>query len=200
MAGLTEVPVVIMELDDKKAAQVALVENIQREDLNAIDTAKAFQAIIFDYAMTQDELSGILGMSRSLVANTLRLLELPDSVAKLVQDGTLSAGHGRTILGLKDKSKCDEVAEIIVKKGLNVRDTEALVKKYNKPASSKPVPDEPIVDYTLELSKKMTNRLGSRVKISGKGKSRRLEIAITDDKMLDEIVKKLCGDNIFDED
>lgn len=200
MAGLTEVPVVIMEVDDKKAAQVALVENIQREDLNAIDTAKAFQAIIFDYAMTQDELSGILGMSRSLVANTLRLLELPDSVAKLVQDGTLSAGHGRTILGLKDKSKCDEVAEIIVKKGLNVRDTEALVKKYNKPVSSKPVPDEPIVDYTLELSKKMTNRLGSRVKISGKGKGRRLEIAITDDKMLDEIVKKLCGDNIFDED
>ena len=199
MAGLTEVPVLIMELDDKKAAQVALIENLQREDLNAIETAKAFRALIAEYAMTQEELSSAVGASRSLIANTLRLLDLPSSVCELVREGKLSHGHARTLLGIKNKELIPEAAETVMKKDLSVRETEALVKKLNRPEPKQVTEEPPVVDYTAELEKKMTAKLGNRVRITGKGTNRRLEITLTDDKMLDELVKKLCGENIFDE-
>lgn len=198
MAGLTEVPVRIMELNDKKAAEVALIENLQREDLNAIETADAFKLMMAVYKMTQEELAREVGMSRSLIANTLRLLDLPDSVCDLVREGKLSQGQARTLLSLKDREMIPKVAEEAVKQELTVRSLEQLVKKLNK--APKPDKDEPpVVDYNEELAKKMTARLGSRVKIIGNGKNRKLEIAITDDKMLDELVTKLCGENIFDD-
>ncbi|MBO5039588.1 MAG: ParB/RepB/Spo0J family partition protein [Clostridia bacterium] len=203
MAGLTEVPVIIMELDDQKAAQVAIIENVQREDLNAIEEAAAYRSLIEDYGMTQEELSKQIGKSRPAVANILRLLELPDEVMALVKEGTLSAGHARTLLGLKNPTRMIGAANTVVTKNLSVRETEALVKKLNRIEKEindpKPVDDEPIVDYSKELAKKMTEKLGKKVIISGKGKLRKLEISFSDDKELDELVNKLCGANIFDD-
>ncbi len=203
MAGLTEVPVIIMELDDQKAAQVAIIENVQREDLNAIEEAAAYRSLIEDYGMTQEELSRQIGKSRPAVANILRLLELPDEVMALVKEGALSAGHARTLLGLKNPTRIIGAANTVVTKNLSVRETEALVKKLNRIEKElndpKPVNDEPIVDYSKELAKKMTEKLGKKVVISGKGKVRKLEISFSDDKELDELVNKLCGANIFDD-
>ena len=202
MAGLTEVPVNIMELDDKKAAQVALIENIQREDLNSVEAAKAFKNIMESHEMTQEELSVALGKSRSLVANTLRLLDLPKETCALVEQGKLSAGHARTLLGLIRKNEINDTALIVMEKGLSVRQTEELVRKLNRPRVDVQIkdPDEkPIVNYVAELEKRMTALLGSKVRIKGKGKNRTLQISINDDKQLDELVTSLCGDNIFDD-
>ena len=203
MAGLTEVPVIIMELDDQKAAQVAIIENVQREDLNAIEEAMAYRSLINDFGMTQEELSKQIGKSRPAVANILRLLDLPDEVMALVREGTLSAGHARTLLGLKNPARMIGAANTVVTKNLSVRETEALVKKLNrieKEITDPKVPkDDPIVDYSKELAKKMTEKLGRKVTISGKGKLRKLEISFSDDKELDELVNKLCGANIFDD-
>ena len=201
MAGLTEVPVVIMEVDDKKAAQVALIENIQREDLNGMEAAKAFKNIMDSHEMTQEELSVALGKSRSLVANTLRLLDLPKETCALVEQGKLTAGHARTLLGLIRKNEINDTALVVVEKGLSVRQTEELVRKLNRPRVEVEIEDDtekPIVNYTLELEKRMTALLGSKVRIKGKGKNRTLQISINDDKQLDELVTSLCGDNIFD--
>lgn len=203
MAGLTEAPVVIMEVDDKKAAQVALIENIQREDLNGMEAAKAFKNIMESHEMTQEELSIALGKSRSLVANTLRLLDLPTETCALVEQGKLTAGHARTLLGLIRKDEINKTAQMVADKGLSVRQTEELVRKLNRPRIDVTVnvdeKDKPIVDYTAELEKRMTALIGSRVKIKGKGKNRVLQISINDDKQLDELVTSLCGDNIFDD-
>lgn len=198
MAGLTEVPVIIMELDDKKAAQVALIENIQREDLNAIETARAFKQLLTDYSMTQEELSSRVGKSRSAIANSIRLLDLNEDVIEMIRCSRLSEGHGRALLALKNKAIQHETALLVERKALNVRETEALVKKLNKKSPEKKEEDKPFVDYTLELTKKMTASLGRKVRISGKGKQRKLEISFSSDKELDELVSKLCGDNIFD--
>lgn len=200
MAGLTEVPVIIKELDDEKAAQISLIENVQREDLNPIEEAAAYRLLIEDYNMTQEALSRQIGKSRSAISNTMRLLDLPENVSDMVKNGTLSAGHARALLGLKDQSAIEFAAATVVSKNLSVRDTEMLVKKLNKkdrPSSEKNEPD--FVDYTAELAKKMTSRLGRKVIISGKGKKRKLEISFSDDSELEELISKLCGENIFDD-
>ena len=199
MAGLTEVPVIIMELDDKKAAQVAIIENVQREDLNPMEEATAYSSLIKDFDMTQEELSRQIGKSRSAIANTLRLLDLPPSVSALVKNGALSAGHARALLALRSSEDIEAAAKKIIAKNLSVRDTEALVRKLNRAATEQKTENEPFVDYTAVLAKKMTSRLGRKVVISGKGKNRRLEISFSDDKELDELVNKLCGENVFDD-
>jgi len=199
MAGLTEVPVLIMELDDKKAAQVAIIENVQREDLNPIEEAAAYKSLVNEYDMTQEELSRQIGKSRSAIANIMRLLELPAEVTALVKSGALSAGHARSLLALRNPDNVETAAKRIIAKNLSVRETEALIKKLNKADIEPKKEIEPFVDYTAELARKMTSRLGKKVTISGKGKARRLEISFSDDKELDELVNKLCGDNIFDD-
>lgn len=202
MAGLTEVPVLIMELDDKKAAQVALIENIQRENLNPLEEAAAYRSLLTDYEMTQEELSRQIGKSRSAVTNTLRLLDLPEAVCEMVKGGKLSAGHARALLGLKNAVRIEGAAKKVVAKNLSVRETEALVRKLNRlenKVDEAITETTPFVDYTAELAKKMTSRLGHKVRILGKGKLRKLEIHFSDDSSLDELVTRLCGDNIFDE-
>lgn len=198
MAGLTEVPVLIMELDDKKAAQVALIENVQRENLNPMEEASAYRSLLKDYGMTQEELARQIGKSRSAIANIMRLLELPDEVTELVKSGRLSAGHARALLGLKNPARIEGAAQTVITKNLSVRETEMLVKKLNRLVTVIEAPPA-AVDYTAELAKKMTSRLGHKVQISGKGKLRKLTISIPDDKELDELVTRLCGENIFDE-
>lgn len=167
MAGLTEVPVVIKELSDDEAMALALIENLQREDLNAIEEAQGIKALMDTLSLTQDEAAERVGKSRPSVANALRLLKLPDSVIALVSDGKLSPGHARALLGFKDEQDIIETADLIIEKGLTVRDVEKLVKKRNKePKAEKPAARR--ASYYDEVELALTDFLGRKVKVGTK--------------------------------
>lgn len=167
MAGLTEVPVVIKELSDDEAMALALIENLQREDLNAIEEAQGIKALMDTLSLTQDEAAERVGKSRPAVANALRLLNLPDSVIALVSDGKLSPGHARALLGFKDEQDIIETADLIIEKGLTVRDVEKLVKKRNKePKAEKPAARR--ASYYDEVELALTDFLGRKVKVGTK--------------------------------
>ena len=167
MAGLTEVPVVIKELSDDEAMALALIENLQREDLNAIEEAQGIKALMDTLSLTQDEAAERVGKSRPAVANALRLLKLPDSVIALVSDGKLSPGHARALLGFKDEQDIIETADLIIEKGLTVRDVEKLVKKRNKePKAEKPAARR--ASYYNEVELALTDFLGRKVKVGTK--------------------------------
>lgn len=167
MAGLTEVPVVIKELSDDEAMALALIENLQREDLNAIEEAQGIKALMDTLSLTQDEAAERVGKSRPAVANALRLLRLPDSVIALVSDGKLSPGHARALLGFKDEQDIIETADLIIEKGLTVRDVEKLVKKRNKePKAEKPAARR--ASYYDEVELALTDFLGRKVKVGTK--------------------------------
>lgn len=167
MAGLTEVPVVIKELSDDEAMALALIENLQREDLNAIEEAQGIKALMDTLSLTQDEVAERVGKSRPAVANALRLLKLPDSVIALVSDGKLSPGHARALLGFKDEQDIIETADLIIEKGLTVRDVENLVKKRNKePKAEKPAARR--ASYYDEVELALTDFLGRKVKVGTK--------------------------------
>ena len=167
MAGLTEVPVVIKELSDDEAMALALIENLQREDLNAIEEAQGIKALMDTLSLTQDEAAERIGKSRPAVANALRLLKLPDSVIALVSDGKLSPGHARALLGFKDEQDIIETADLIIEKGLTVRDVEKLVKKRNKgPKAEKPAARR--ASYYDEVELALTDFLGRKVKVGTK--------------------------------
>lgn len=167
MAGLTEVPVVIKELSDDEAMALALIENLQREDLNAIEEAQGIKALMDTLSLTQDEAAERVGKSRPAVANALRLLKLPDSVIALVSDGKLSPGHARALLGFKDEQDIIETADLIIEKGLTVRDVEKLVQKRNKePKAEKPAARR--ASYYDEVELALTDFLGRKVKVGTK--------------------------------
>lgn len=167
MAGLTEVPVVIKDLSDDEAMALALIENLQREDLNAIEEAQGIKALMDTLSLTQDEAAERVGKSRPAVANALRLLKLPDSVIALVSDGKLSPGHARALLGFKDEQDIIETADLIIEKGLTVRDVEKLVKKRNKePKAEKPAARR--ASYYDEVELALTDFLGRKVKVGTK--------------------------------
>ena len=200
IAGLTEIPAIVLEKDDKKAAQIALIENIQREDLNPIEEALAYRSLADEYDMTQEELSLKVGKSRSAIANMIRLLDLPDEVLTLVASKELSAGHARTILGLKERDAMILLAQRAVEDDLSVRTLEEEVKRLNKP--KKPEPEEaplPIVDYFRELEIKVQSHLGRKVKIEEKGKRKTLTLSYEDNEDLDELIELLCGKNFLGE-
>lgn len=205
MAGLVEVPVIVMDLDDQRAAQVSLIENIQRENLNAIEEANAFKKLMGEYSMTQEELSKQIGKSRSLISNTMRLLDLPNEVIKMVSSDTLSAGHARTLLGLKNQDDIVKAAELTVARSLSVRALEALVRTMNKKAGKAAAEDldgeiaEIEIDYVDVLAKKVQSRLGRRIAIKNTGKKHKIEIEYSDENDLEDIIKKLCGADIFDD-
>ena len=195
-AGLTEIPAVILDRDDLAAAEIALVENVQREDLNPIEEAAAFRALSEEFGLTQEDLSRRVGKSRSYIANATRLLELPDEVKNLVAAGALSAGHARTLLGLRDRSQILPFAKKCEAEGLSVRETEQLVKRANRPVRE--TPDETPtfkVDYVAELERKMTSDLGRRVKIAAKGKQKTLTLFFEDNEDLDALLRRIMGDD-----
>lgn len=203
MAGLDEIPCVIFDGDELAAAQVALVENIQRSDLNAIEEAMGYRALIERFGMTQDSVAQKIGKSRPAVTNALRLLELPEEVLPMVAAGELSAGHARTLLGLNDKNGIAALAERAVAEGLSVRALEAEVKKLNKPVVDKQVKpikpiDEQTAVYMEQLERRAVELSGRRVKIKdmGVGK-RRIEIDFDDTDDLSELLLTLCGPDIF---
>ena len=173
LANLTEIPVVIIEADDKKAMELALIENLQRQDLNPVEEALGYRSLMDDYGLTQEEAAKRVGKSRPAVANALRLLGLAPEVLEKVRDGSLSAGHARAVLVLKTEKKQQEAAQKIIALGLSVRQAELLCKNMSKEPA--PVKNEPVlkVDYVAECEKLLSKHLGRGVKIvTGKKKGR----------------------------
>ena len=172
LAGLSEVPAVIMEADDKKTMELALIENLQRQDLNPVEEAQGYQVLMDQYGMTQEETAQRVGKSRPAVANALRLMNLCPDVLELVRSGKLSAGHARAVLVLKEEKKQQEAAQKICALGLSVRQAELLCKNMAKgPAPQKEV--TLAVDYVAECEKNLSKHLGRGVKIvNGKRKGK----------------------------
>ena len=200
LAGLTEIPAIVLEKNDKDAAQIALIENIQREDLNPLEEALAYKSLAEEYNMTQEELSTKVGKSRSAIANSVRLLDLPEEILTLVAVGELSAGHARTLLGVKDRDDMILLAQRAVEEDLSVRVLEGLVKLANKP--KKPEVDEeaiPLVDYFRDLEIRVQTHLGRKVKIDGKGRKKSITLSYEDNEDLDEILTLLCGKDFLNQ-
>ena len=172
MAGLSDVPVVVIEADDKKAMELALIENLQRQDLNPVEEALGYQTLMEEYGLTQEDTAQQVGKSRSAVANTLRLLALTPEVLELLKTGEITAGHARAILSLKSEKKQIEAARKIMTLSLSVRQAETLCRNMNKEPVEKPkVTFE--VDYVAECEKSLSKHLGRGVKIvNGKRKGR----------------------------
>lgn len=175
-AGLQEVPVRILEADDRRAMELALVENLQREDLNPIEEASGYRTLMEEYGLTQEEASAAVGKSRPAVANALRLLALSAPVLKMVEEGTLSAGHARAMLPVKDEAMQLRLAETVLAKRLSVRQTEALAAQMSREPAVKPKTDAIVVDYVKEAERELENALGRRVKLVDGRKKGRIEI------------------------
>ena len=194
MAGLSEIPVVVLEADDAKAAELALIENIQREDLSPLETATAMRALMDEYGLTQEQVAEKVGKSRPAVANTLGLLSLPAEVKDALASGKITEGHARALKGIREPSDVKKAVGEVVSRGLSVRDTEALVRRLNRPKK----PEEPVttgirVDYRRDLEVRMTRSLGRPVHIKDGGKVKKLELEYTDNDDLQELITKLCG-------
>lgn len=202
LAGLSEIPVIITDADDLAAAKYALIENIQREDLNPYEEAAAYRALMDEYDLSQEEISIQVGKSRSAVANALRLLDLPDEVVEMLVSGMLSAGHGRALLGLKNKAEIVPLAEKIVARNLSVREVEALVKSTNRKKIVDDEDDSPKhvnVNYFRSLESRFTNATGRRCRITDTKNKKTFQIEYRDNEDLEDILKKLAGNGIFDE-
>ena len=172
LAGLMEVPAVVIEADDRKVMELALIENLQREDLNPVEESMGYRSLMEEYGLTQEETANRVGKSRPAVANALRLLNLPESVLEMLRSGAISAGHARAILQIKSEKKQQEAAQKISALDLSVRQAELLCKNMEKP----PVQEKAVtleVDYVTECEKNLSKRLGRGVKIvNGKKKGR----------------------------
>ena len=175
MAGLSEVPAIVIEADDRKAMELAMIENLQREDLNPIEEAEGYQMLMSQYNMTQEETAQRVGKSRSAVANALRLLNLFPSVRAMVEDGRLSNGHARTLLPLAPEAQ-EKAAATIIKNDLSVRQTELLVKKLTAQPKEKPQKSGISVDYAEEAARELSSRLGRGCKIVSGRKKGRIEL------------------------
>ena len=190
IAGLHEVPVIVMEADDRKAAELAMIENLQREDLNPMEEAAGFQALMEQHHMTQEEAAQRVGKSRSAVANALRLLSLTPAVAKLVEEGTLSAGHARALLPLSPALQ-EKAAEAVISGGLSVRQTEALAKRLSAEKKDKPAAPTG-VDYAAEAQKELSSKLGRGVRIVTGRKKGRIELEYYDLDDLNDLLEALA--------
>ncbi len=204
MAGLTDIPAVVIEADELKAAQFALIENIQREDLDAWEEAVAYSRLIGEYELSQEELAARLGKSRPAIANTLRLLDLPEEIVALLRDKQLSAGHCRALLGLKDKSRAMQIAQKAILRNLSVREIEAAVKAANRAYAAEMQAEEAEddgevhVDYVAELERRATTALGRQLRIEAGKRKKLVTIEYQNDEDLEDILKRVCGDGIFD--
>lgn len=200
MAGLSEIPVVILEGDDLKAAQVSVIENVQREDLNPIEEALAYQTLLDGFHLTQEEVSRQVGKSRSAIANLLRLLDLPDEVLEMVKTGKLSAGHARALLGLKNPEHMVTLANKIIEKDLSVRDVEKTIRLFNyEPENAMPQSNEEIQkkSYIKDIERRALSAIGRKVKIVQSPKKKVLEVSYSDDEDLEDLLRTLCGKDFF---
>ena len=202
LAEISEIPAVIMNKGDREAAEIALIENIQREDLNPIEEAMGFRALQEDYGLTQEELSERIGKSRSAIANAMRLLDLPEEILSLLAEGKLSAGHGRTLLAVRNTEAMIELAKRVISEDLSVRRLEEEVKKANRNKGIEPEEDDdtlPVINYFREMEIRVQSHLGRQVKISEKGRKKTITLFYEDNEDLDELLKTICGDDFLDE-
>ncbi len=202
MAGLTEIPAIILDGDDLKTAQIAVIENVQREDLNVVEEAFAYQALIQRFDLTQEQVAKQVGKSRPAVANLLRLLDLPEEVLEQLKAGDITAGHARALLGLNDPEKIAPLANRVIAKNLSVRETEVLVRRENMP-----VPEE-LPDITgapqnrawmQDLERRTRETLGRKVKITQNEKKKSIELFYEDDQDMEALLISLCGADFFKE-
>lgn len=202
MAGVSDIPAIIVEADELKAAQFALIENIQREDLDAWEEATAYERMIREFGLSQEELALSLGKSRSAVANALRLLDLPEEIVAMLRDGSLSAGHCRALLGLKHPDAMLPLAQRILRRNLSVRETEAAVRAANRRAAEEAEADaastEVEVDYLAELESRATSLIGRRLKIQAGKRRSVISIEYQNEDDLEELLIKLCGSAIME--
>lgn len=193
MAGLTEVPVVIRELTDEQTMELALIENLQREDLSPIEEAAGYKQLMESFNMTQEDISNVVGKSRSAVANALRLLNLPQEIADMVNSGRISAGHARTLLAFKDAKEMDKAARLVSTQDISVRELEKLAKRANKALEekgAKPVRERRL-SYYDEVELALKEHLSRKIKVNGNSERGVLEIEFYGRDDLAEIVKLL---------
>ena len=201
MAGLTEIPAIVFDGDELKAAQVAMIENIQREDLNPVEEAMGYGALIERFGLTQDQVAKQVGKNRSTVANMLRLLDLPVEVLDMLKAGDLTTGHARALLALESEEDMINTAALIVERALSVREVEALVKRLNEKADE---PEEEKVHPQIkaqmkELERRAMSTLGRKVRISRSSRKKVVELTYDNDEDLEALLLMLCGEEIFSE-
>lgn len=202
MAGLDEIPAIVLTGDDLKIAEMSLIENLQRQDLNPIEEAIAYKILIERFDLTQEEVARQAGKSRSAIANMLRLLELPDEITSLVEDGKLSMGHARALLGLDKEEDMLPLANAIMDKDLSVREVENAVRKLNTPPADVIENEEDNIlmqrrVYMKDLEDRARTALGRKVKINETARKKTVELTFEDDKDLENLLKVLVGQDIF---
>ena len=198
MAGVDEIPAIVVEGDDAETAEISLIENIQRQDLNPLEEAMAYRALMDHFGLTQEALSERVGKSRPAIANSLRMLDLPEEVLIMLRDGTISAGHARTLLGCKNKEALLKLASLVAAGGISVRDLERAVKRANRP--EKPETEKPYrVDYAADLAQRMMGHLGRRVVISDRGVQKSVTLYYEDNEDLEILLTQICGSDFLDE-
>ena len=206
LAGLAEIPAIVVEADDLTAAKYALIENLQREDLNPYEEAVAYDRLMQEFGLSQEEIAGQLGKSRSAVANALRLLDLPAEVVKMLVDGVLTAGHGRTLLGLKDKNQIVPLANRCVSRNLSVREMEQVVKQANRVYAAELAAreaqddeDQPVkVDYFASLENRFTSVTGRQCRITETRNKKIFQVEYRDNEDLELLLKSLAGGDFLD--
>lgn len=205
MAGLNEIPALVRELDDREAALLSLIENLQREDLNPVEEAAGYRDLMEQFSLTQEEAAQRVGKSRASVANLLRLLKLPKAVLTLVESGQLSYGHARALLPLAERMAEEpfaQIAERVAESGQSVRQTEAMVRSLLSPAPQKEKEkDDPVQsDYFRSLERRISSHAGRKVSIkreeAGSGK---LLLSFSSSDDLEELIRSLCGNDFFEE-
>ena len=192
-AGLNMIPAMVVEADDKTMTELAMIENLQREDLNPIEEAEGFRALIDDFGMKQEVVAERVGRSRSAVANSLRLLSLSDEIRAMVAENKLTAGHARAVLSIQDADIRERAAKEIAESGMSVRQAEVFAKKQNKPkpADTKPKNTEFKVNYYEEIQNKLEGSLGRRVTISGKKNKGKIELEFYGNEDLERLAAAL---------
>lgn len=208
LAGLSEIPAVIVDGDELKAAQISIIENVQREDLNPVEEAMAYDALIDKFGLKQEEVAQQVGKSRSTVANMLRLLELPDEALELLREGMLTTGHARTLLALEDKEAIVPLAQKIAENNMSVREVEAAVKRLNAIAEAAdaeaeiaaPSPYKMMArSYMKDLERRSMEALGRKVRILQTSRKRVVELSFDSNDDLEVLLTAICGQQIFSE-
>ena len=189
MAGVSEVPVVIREMSDHEVMELALIENLQREDLSPLEEAQGYQSLMDQYGMTQEEISKTVGKSRPAVANALRLLHLPEDLQALVASGALSAGHARTLLSFQDEEEMRRAAKLAVEQGISVRELEKLANKANGKETDKKPRKASRIHYFDEVELALNEHLGRKVHVNGSKKRGTLQIEFYGEDDLSELMK-----------
>ena len=208
MAGLSEIPVVILDGDDLKAAQVSIIENIQRENLNPVEEALAYRTLMDKFDLTQDQVAAQVGKSRSNVANMMRLLDLPDTVLDMLRENLLATGHARALLGLEREEDMVLLAERIVQTEMTVREVERAVKAMNDDANAPDNVAEEVAEtaesklrrvHMRDLERRILEKMGRKAKITNSPKKKVIELTYDSDEDLEDLLRALCGNDFFAE-